>query len=101
MNTNNISNNNIYLLPIFILICFSFLSQCIHCKFNNLNKNIKVIKFNDLEEGIINECCICLNQINRKEKIIILPCKHYFHKSCLLEWYKKSKSCPTCRLLIN
>tara|TARA_Y100000748_G_C15243062_1_gene389848 strand:+ start:198 stop:557 length:360 start_codon:yes stop_codon:yes gene_type:complete len=29
----------------------------------------------------------------------ILSCNHEFHPKCILEWFKKSDSCPTCREL--
>ena len=50
-------------------------------------------------------CSICLEEFKIGEKCIKLPCKdhpHYFHKGndkCpgIMEWFKKSNTCPVCR----
>jgi hypothetical protein len=42
----------------------------------------------ELKETIINNTCI-------------ISCYHIFHKKCLLDWYKKNKSCPICRKNLN
>lgn len=52
-----------------------------------------------------NECLICLN--TKDNEILIefkelyknydCNCNGFYHKSCLLEWFKKSFSCPICR----
>ena len=48
------------------------------------------------------ECCICLAGVadsNNNRKFLITPCKHSFHKKCLLEWINTSKNeCPICRM---
>ncbi|KAI5188811.1 hypothetical protein NEMIN01_0179 [Nematocida minor] len=47
------------------------------------------------EEG---ECSICLLNIEEKEVIRKLLCKHIFHSSCVSEWLTKySNECPMCR----
>ena len=51
------------------------------------------------------QCSICLEEFKIGEKCIKLPCKdhpHYFHKGndkCpgIMEWFKKSNTCPVCR----
>jgi len=42
----------------------------------------------------MNQCSICLENINENEKISKWTCTHYFHKECLNYW---NKSCPNCR----
>ena len=38
---------------------------------------------------------------NKINNTCIISCYHIFHKKCLLEWYKKNKSCPLCRKNLN
>ena len=41
------------------------------------------------------ECYICLG--GEKEAFIKLPCDHMFGSKCILNWLKRSRTCPTCR----
>lgn len=45
----------------------------------------------------ITECSICLNKINTPAQDWCLPCNHYFHKSCIILWFKNKRNCPLCR----
>ena len=42
-------------------------------------------------------CCICLNNIKKKEETVLLPCAHMFHWICCLSWLKTNNTCPICR----
>jgi hypothetical protein len=42
------------------------------------------------------KCPICLNS-NKKNVIVINHCNCTFHKSCLIQAYKYSTYCPTCK----
>jgi len=51
------------------------------------------------------ECCICLegdspSQIEegRRESWRKLRCGHHFHERCLVEWLRRARRCPLCRM---
>jgi hypothetical protein len=46
-------------------------------------------------------CCICLSEIAKGEKTILLPCGHMFHYECCMTWLKKNNTCPMCRFEIK
>ena len=46
-------------------------------------------------------CIICLEEYNIGDITIVLPCFHFFHKSCLINWYKRKAACPLCKLDIK
>jgi len=47
------------------------------------------------------DCSICLNTLFHKQ-VAYLPCKHYFHSSCLTHAFKnKLYTCPLCRTDLN
>ena len=45
-------------------------------------------------------CAICLEPLKKdvpEEYKSVLSCNHEFHPTCLLKWFEKSTTCPTCR----
>ena len=46
-------------------------------------------------------CCICLNDIEKNEETVLLPCGHMFHWNCCLSWLKGNNTCPMCRFVIK
>ena len=42
-------------------------------------------------------CCICLNNIEKNEETVLLPCGHMYHWNCCLTWLKNNNTCPMCR----
>ena len=48
-------------------------------------------------------CCIWMEQFNSSVEVIKLPWdrRHFFHKSCILEWIERSPTCPICKTEIS
>ncbi|KAG2284701.1 hypothetical protein Bca4012_024123 [Brassica carinata] len=42
-------------------------------------------------------CAICKDEIVVEEKVKRLPCKHYYHKECIVPWLGIRNTCPVCR----
>ncbi|XP_075507118.1 uncharacterized protein LOC142543635 [Primulina tabacum] len=49
----------------------------------------------------LQSCSICMEdfEIHSNSCAIVneLPCQHYFHNSCIVEWLNRSYTCPLCR----
>lgn len=43
-------------------------------------------------------CAVCLEDMSGgATELIEMPCRHFFHQSCILAWLVKKLSCPLCR----
>lgn len=71
---------------------------------NEYLNNLNIITIDEITQD--NECCICLEQFKKGDKIIKLPCpnkSHYFHAhetdQCkgIMPWLKNNNTCPICR----
>ena len=40
-------------------------------------------------------------EMDRKQTLMVTPCKHLFHSKCLLKWMNFKKKCPLCRLRLR
>ena len=56
-------------------------------------KHEKFIKYKYLDD----KCIICQYIFKELETIVVLPCKHCFHFSCLKPWISKEHHCPLCK----
>ena len=44
------------------------------------------------------DCSICISEMKQGQYIIKwIPCKHHFHKKCILQWITEETTCPNCR----
>ncbi len=53
------------------------------------------------EEEEVDMCSICHDDYSSNEMNIELSCKHRFHQSCFITWYRLNHICPVCRHEIN
>jgi hypothetical protein len=101
-NHENINNNNIIPDPNHPLD-FEKIPLSDHIDKEN-NRNIliekKIDNLYDLEEEY-KYCYLCYDKFAIHDKIIILPCYHYLHKSCIFDWFEIYSTCPICNLDFN
>ena len=70
---------------------------------NLLPHNLNLLKSEDAESDIFISkssiiCSICCDNIEKKEKILVLDeCKHIFHSKCIKKWLIKKSNCPNCK----
>ena len=43
------------------------------------------------------ECSICMDPVELGVEVTVLPCKHWFHPSCISAWLNEHDTCPHCR----
>jgi hypothetical protein len=42
-------------------------------------------------------CTICLSEFEPQDDVAELPCRHFFHRPCIMTWLSQYKStCPVC-----
>jgi len=47
------------------------------------------------------KCTICQEEYNNNDKVIALPCLHFFHTDCIKDWFSGQNTCPNCKFLIT
>ncbi|EAN98722.1 hypothetical protein, conserved [Trypanosoma cruzi] len=53
------------------------------------------------EAFVSSSCPICLDSIvGSGVPVVILPCRHCFHKNCIREWLREHPECPLCRAFV-
>lgn len=63
---------------------------------------IKSLKKKNVDQEMLGtdgkaECSICMDNVELGEEMTVLPCKHWFHGSCVTAWLKEHDTCPHCR----
>ncbi|ETE57611.1 RING finger protein 24 [Ophiophagus hannah] len=61
----------------------------------------KVILKEKVKELNLHEiCAVCLEEFRPKDELGICPCKHAFHRKCLIKWLEVRKVCPLCNMAV-
>jgi len=56
-----------------------------------------VLAESDCSGGNASDCAVCMCPFEIGNTVKHLPCKHYFHKSCIVPWLQgHSQNCPLC-----
>jgi len=63
---------------------------------------IQALPKKEIEEHMLDdngkaECSICMDAVEVGDPITVLPCKHWFHESCIKAWLVEHDTCPHCR----
>ncbi|XP_075887712.1 RING finger protein 24 isoform X1 [Nelusetta ayraudi] len=48
--------------------------------------------------NLLDICAVCLEEFKQKDELGICPCKHAFHRKCLIKWLEVRKVCPLCNM---
>ena len=70
------------------------------------NKHLNLLNETKINNELLNNneikiCPICLDNYKIEDKILYLPCFHFYHSKCIKKWLKCSKICPLCKKEIN
>jgi len=61
------------------------------------NLPMRNITESDLDDQGKADCSICMEDVAVGEKVIVLPCSHWFHGDCIRAWLGEHDTCPHCR----
>ncbi|XP_069155849.1 E3 ubiquitin-protein ligase RING1-like [Solanum lycopersicum] len=51
----------------------------------------------ELLNSDLSQCAVCKDDFKLDEMVKQMPCKHMYHRNCILPWLELRNSCPVCR----
>ena len=99
----NPNNNLINILNTIIVNLNNDNLQSETTTYENVIATVEEEDYNKLESKILtcdhdSNCSICMSQMIKDEKIILLNCCHNFHYDCITPYLKEyNYKCPVCR----
>ncbi|XP_059506269.1 RING finger protein 24 isoform X1 [Stegostoma tigrinum] len=86
----------IFVFILSLLFC-CYLIRLRHQAHKELYAYKQVILKEKVKELNLHEiCAVCLEEFKPKDELGICPCKHAFHRKCLIKWLEVRKVCPLC-----
>ena len=61
----------------------------------------QIIQNTNAQEHEYPTCVVCLSEISKGSKTLMIKCGHMFHVPCIDQWLIKEHKCPTCRYQIK
>lgn len=97
----NLMNSNVFFINFLNLI--QNLNKKEHPTDKNVLDSLPTTKIEDVSklDQEQKKCTICLEEYQKGEELIVLPCIHLFHKPCIVNWLKKQNSCPICKFKLT
>ncbi|PAA86833.1 hypothetical protein BOX15_Mlig010835g3 [Macrostomum lignano] len=60
---------------------------------------VRILKPGDKDfVWIGDQCAVCIEPYRVSDAVRILPCKHFYHRSCIDPWLLDQRNCPLCKL---
>uniref|UniRef100_A0A4W3GHH8 Ring finger protein 122 n=1 Tax=Callorhinchus milii TaxID=7868 RepID=A0A4W3GHH8_CALMI len=89
-----IFGTGIFVFVLSLIFCCYFISKLRH-QAQNERFGYKEIGF-AFCVSLQQTCAVCLEDFKTKEELGVLPCKHAFHRKCLVKWLEIRCVCPMC-----
>jgi len=75
------------------------LEKTLENKLEKKLKDVDIVAYTILK-GIDQECVICLNLMEKNDRISLIYCGHFYHEVCLDYWFKTKRTCPLCDITV-
>ncbi|KAI4372442.1 hypothetical protein MLD38_010673 [Melastoma candidum] len=60
-------------------------------------EGLQKTKIGDGSDRDVGDCAICFEELSPDLEHVRMPCKHVYHRDCIVTWLKSSHVCPLCR----